>query len=195
MAALLNGASALGWLAKILSETPAKLASEAAKVWSAETPLFLPYLSGERTPHNDPHARGVFSGLASAHERADLAAATLDGVALALRDAFEALARSGSVSSVMGATGGGTRDRFWLSLIASSLNLPIEVYGGAASGAAVGAALLARAISFPLDDLPPLSVSDRIEPNREMSEILDDRYSRFTKLYATTEANRANSVV
>jgi xylulokinase len=194
MAALLNGASALGWLARILSETPAKLASEAARVWSAETPLFLPYLSGERTPHNDPHARGVFFGLASASERADLAAATLDGVALALRDAFEALARSGSVSSVMGATGGGTRDKFWLSLIASSLNLPIEVYGGAASGAAVGAALLARAVSFPLDDLPPLRVSDRIEPNPEMSDILDERYSRFTKLYVTTVTDRANSV-
>lgn len=183
MAALLNGASALGWLAKILAASPAHLAAEAESAWSADTPLCLPYLSGERTPHNDPHARAVFFGLASAHERADLAAAVLDGVALGLRDAFEALARSGSVSTVMGATGGGTRDRFWIELIASALKLPIEVYGGAASGAAVGAALLARSVSLPLDELPPLIASDRIEPSPEKSDILDHRYRRFTELY------------
>ena len=97
MAAMLNGATCLDWAARLIGETDiaALLARVEARFKGPSPVLFLPYLSGERTPHNDADARGVFAGLDVATTAEDMAQAVLDGVALSLVDARDALGETG----------------------------------------------------------------------------------------------------
>jgi len=105
--------------------------------------LFLPYLTGERTPHPDPLARGAFVGLTVRHTQAHMTRAVLEGVAFGLRDSFELMAAAGlhQVSQVR-VTGGGARSALWRQILADVLNVDL-VTVTATEGAAYGAALLA----------------------------------------------------
>ncbi|MBL8572717.1 MAG: xylulokinase [Hyphomicrobiaceae bacterium] len=153
MAALLNGASALAWAAWVLAPERAAadeagaiamlLAEVAAGPDRPSPVIFLPYLSGERTPHNDPHARGVFFGMDGATTRADMTRAVIEGVAFAFAEVQDALAAAGVRASRLGAIGGGARSPLWLQIFADVLERPIETYAGAESGPAFGAARLA----------------------------------------------------
>src|SRR5581483_1535905 len=121
-----------------------------AEGWAPGTEglLFQPYLSGERTPHADPAARGAFVGLSLRHDRGALVRALLEGVAYGLRDSFELLSTLGVDASVARISGGGARSELWLRIVASVLNLPVErvvVEEGAAYGAALLAGLRAGA--------------------------------------------------
>ena len=98
---------------------------------------FLPYLTGERTPHADPDARGAFTGLEIRHDRGALVRAVLEGVACGLRDSFD-LVGGGERGRV---SGGGARSELWLKIVASVLEVPLERLA-VEEGAAYGAALL-----------------------------------------------------
>ena len=101
--------------------------------------LLLPYLSGERTPHNDSNARGVFVGLSLAHGRAHLTRAVVEGVCFAMRDSLELMRQQGVSPSEVRAIGGGARSRMWLQTLANVFGLPlttVQPAGGAAFGAA-----------------------------------------------------------
>jgi xylulokinase len=145
MAALLNGAACLDWLARILGEDDiAGLIARVEAGFSGPSPvLFLPYLAGERTPLNDPDARGVFAGLDQASGADDLVQAVMEGVALALKDAALAFGRDldgGPIAMI----GGGARSPLWMKLVASALGRPLLRLKGGDSGPAFGAARLAR---------------------------------------------------
>jgi len=144
MAALLNGATCLEWIARVLGADVARLIDEVAASFKGPSPvLFLPYLSGERTPLNDPDARGAFANLSYATGRVDLVQAVLEGVAFSLRDgalAFGDAGRSGALPII----GGGARSRLWLQIIASALGRPLQRIAAADIGPAFGAARLAR---------------------------------------------------
>jgi xylulokinase len=103
--------------------------------------VFLPYLSGERTPHADPDARGAFVGLSLEHGRGSLTRAVLEGVAFGLADCLDSVRGVGVEAGRARASGGGARSRLWLQIIASVLELPVEVMGSE-QGSAFGAALL-----------------------------------------------------
>jgi xylulokinase len=105
---------------------------------------FLPYLSGERTPHNDPHAVAIFHGLTTSMGRADLVQAVLEGVAFAFRDGVDAIRATGTVFDRLTLIGGGARSRYWAQVLADVLELPLELRAGAEVGPAFGAARLAR---------------------------------------------------
>ena len=147
MSVILSAAGSLAWLARITGagDEAALLAELAAEGVAADGRLiFLPYLSGERTPHNDAHASGVFFGLRSSHSRADLTRAVLEGVAFALADGLDALeARGGRIESPA-AIGGGARSDLWLRVLASVLDRPLRTVRGGEVGPALGAARLAR---------------------------------------------------
>lgn len=150
MGVILSATDSLNWLAEMTGATPAALEAEAAALHLAREGapsdlLFLPYLSGERTPHNDAAARGAFAGLARASGRGDLALAVLEGVAFAFRDCLDALAAAGTVVERVTAVGGGARSRTWLQLLADTLGVPIDRPQRGDFGAAFGAARLARA--------------------------------------------------
>ena len=146
MEAVLNGAACLDWLAGVLGESDLdRLLGEAEYGFDGPSPVvFLPYLSGERTPLNDPDARGAFAGLSEATGRAQLVRAVIEGVALSLKEAALAFgdALGGDPIPMIG---GGARSPLWMLVLASTLGRPLlKLAGGDHTGPALGAARLAR---------------------------------------------------
>src|SRR5262245_34480932 len=175
MAAMLNGASCLAWAAKLVGadNIDALLARVEAGFRGAGSLLFLPYLTGERTPHNDPYARGVFFGLQAATSTEALIQSVLEGVALSLAEAQDCLGAAGTRVARVAAIGGGSRSRLWMRILASALDRPVVLYREGAQGPAFGAARLARlAVSGEaVSDLCTApAVSETIEPEPALVE-------------------------
>lgn len=190
MSVMLSAAGSLAWLTRLLDaeSESAVIASLEQKAPTTAPPIFLPYLSGERTPHNDPHAKGVFFGLTLDHDGADLARAVLEGVAFALRDGQAALERAGATISDVTVVGGGARSRVWGRVIASTLQRPLCYAAEAEVGPAFGAARLARLAltrEAPEEVCIPPRMSGVIEPDPRLEAELTDRYERFRILYRT----------
>lgn len=188
MSVMLNAAGALDWVARLTGESNPQRLVDAAQATGLRrtTPYFLPYLSGERTPHNDPHARGVFFGLDSQTVPADLALAVLEGVALAFADGMDVLLENGGGVGEISVTGGGARFGYWGQLLAAALNRPLTYRVGGEIGAAMGAARLARlAVTGESPQavcvMPP--ISHVIHPAAELAALLADRRRIFVKLY------------
>ncbi len=195
MGAMLTGASALAFAARLFEVSVQTLEREAATAKGDGGPLFLPYLTGERTPHDDANARGVFFGLDPATSRADCARAVMEGVAFTLADAKAALAGAGDHFTQVSLIGGGAKSRFWARLIASALGVAVVLHKGGETGPALGAARLAEAAAG--GDLqavcvaPP--VAEVIEPEAELSARLGERYVRFGALYQALKGEFARS--
>jgi xylulokinase len=190
MAVMLSAASCLRWVTMLVGAADeAALAREVEALppaARAQSPLFLPYLSGERTPHNDPNAKGVWFGLTHDTDRAALGYAVLEGVAFGLADGCRALQAVGTAVPAASFVGGGARSRFWAELIAGALGLPLVRHEGGEVGAAFGAARLGLLAAEPkarADDVcTPPPILDRIEPPA-WSDMLAPRFERFRHLY------------
>ncbi len=187
MGVILSASDALSWYAGITGLSPEQLTGELGD--SVEPPsqvVFLPYLSGERTPHNDARIRGAFIGLEHGSDRKQLTRAVLAGICFALRDNLMALKQAGTELSALTAVGGGSRSKIWLKLMATILNLPVIVPKDGEFGAAFGAARLAILASgdHSADDicLPP-QTKMIIEPEQSMVGAYDDAYQRYRALY------------
>ncbi|WP_439494964.1 xylulokinase [Bosea sp. (in: a-proteobacteria)] len=144
---VLSAGAALAWVASLVgaSDIPRLMREvEAAGLTIADTPVFTPYLAGERTPHDDAALTGAFSGLTMATTPLHLVQAVLEGVALALGECHAALASSGAPVRQLALVGGGARSRLWARLVASAIGMPLAVSDSAAIGPALGAARLAR---------------------------------------------------
>jgi xylulokinase len=188
MAALLNGASVLAAVAHLLGDADIStlLAEVEARFAGPSRLLVLPYLSGERTPHDDPYAKGVVFGLTGDTSRADLVQAALEGVAFSLADGRDALSVAGTHVASAGIIGGGARSLLWTRLIASVLRIPLRVYAGGARGPAFGAARLARlalGMDNPLDVLVEPPVTQVVEPDAALSDAYEPRLAAFRRLY------------
>src|SRR6056297_903531 len=142
MAAMLNGARPMAWLAGLLNRPIADLLAEAET--AAEGPLFLPYLTGERTPHGDADIRAGFWGLGEATTHGALMRAVVEATAFSFADASDAMRAAGTTPDHLLAIGGGTRSDFLLQMIADVIGVPIGRSDGAEVGPALGAARLAR---------------------------------------------------
>jgi xylulokinase len=148
MAAILSAGMALRWLRdNVLGLTGPDsyvqmTASAEAAPAGARGLLFLPYLSGERTPHMDPQARGLWLGLTAAHGRAELVRSVLEGVTLACYDAYSVLEQLGAQPERIVMAGGGARSALWRQIVADVFGLPVAQLLGADQSAR-GAALLA----------------------------------------------------
>lgn len=187
MAAMLNGASCLAWFASLTSTSIDELVSRVDICYSGPGDLlFLPYLSGERTPHNDPRARGVFFGLSPATEKTALCQAVLEGVAFSLADGVQCLKQSGIDIAGVALAGGGARSRIWARIIASVLGIPVTRYAGNEVGPALGAARLAM-IAAGLGDIreichtPP--IEEVVAPDHRFLPIYQERHRHFQRLY------------
>ena len=144
MGVTLSAAASLAWWAAITGRTEAELLAELGEPSADGTALFLPYLGGERTPHNDPSVRGAFACLSHAADRPALTQAVLEGVAFSLRDCLDALTASGTRIAEADVIGGGSRSRAWIAIIASALGIPLHRLADGETGTAFGAARLAR---------------------------------------------------
>ncbi|MBF9195008.1 xylulokinase [Microvirga terrestris] len=187
MAAMLNGASCLAWAANLLKRDIGELLRETEAAYRKPSDiLFLPYLAGERTPHNDPHARGVFFGLSPDTQQTDMAQSVLEGVAYSFADAKRALEQAGTPLTQAGIIGGGSKSQFWTKIFASVLNIPIIRYQGSDKGPAFGAARLARLAvtgEAPEDVCIAPSVLETVEPDPQLSELYRPRIESFRSLY------------
>jgi xylulokinase len=190
MGVMLSAAGSLRWLRDVMAPGAPydELAGEATGIPAgAAGVLFLPYLTGERTPHSDPHARAAFVGLELGHSRGTLVRAVLEGVAYGLRDSLQLLLDLGVRPEVGRASGGGARNRLWLEIVASVLGLPLEL-SAAEEGAAYGAAVLGGVTAGLFADVHEavdacFRVRDRVEPNDAWRGAYDDGYARFRALY------------
>ncbi len=149
MAVMLSAASSLSWIAALLGRERdigelivAAAAFADSKRAVASAPIFLPYLSGERTPHNDPEATGMFAGLRAEHGADALAFAVMEGVAFSFADGVDVLDAAGARPVRPLLVGGGARSEFWGRMIADVTGLSIDLARGAEAGAALGAARL-----------------------------------------------------
>jgi xylulokinase len=188
MGVMLSAAGSLRWLRNVVGGEEPVLVAE-AEAWAPGTEglLFLPYLTGERTPHADPDARAAFAGLTVRHDRGALTRAVLEGVAYGLRDSLELLRDLGFAASVGRISGGGARSALWTEIVATVLGLPLE-RTAVDEGAAFGAALLAGVRSGRFADAHEavaqcVRVTGRTEPNASWASEYDEGYGRFRALY------------
>lgn len=193
MSVMLSAASCLDWVAKLtgLSSVP-ELLKEVESSAPAEAPLwFLPYLSGERTPHNNPEAKGAFWGLTHEHQRADLCRAVLEGVGFALADGMDVLHATGLKPQRITLIGGGARSAYWRQMLADISGQTLEYRTGGDVGPALGAARLAQIAlhpSTPLAELlPELPLEQVHKPDAARYESYQERRRVFRELYRALE--------
>ncbi|ESW80915.1 xylulokinase [Mesorhizobium sp. LSJC269B00] len=187
MGVILSATDSLNWLSEISGKKAGELTAELGDVLKAPSGVsFLPYLSGERTPHNDSAIRGSFTGLAHESSRAVLTQAVLEGVAFAFRDSLEALKTAGTDLTRVTAIGGGSRSRYWLKAIATALQVPVDIPADGDFGAAFGAArlgLIAATGADPLAVCTAPRTDATIEPDAALGGAYADAYQRYRALY------------
>jgi xylulokinase len=187
MGVILSATDALNWHSRVTGASAADLSSElgdALKQPSGVT--FLPYLSGERTPHNDAAIRGAFLGLGHESDRAVLTQAVFEGVSFAIRDSLEALKSAGTKLSRVTAIGGGSRSRYWLASIATALDLPVDLPADGDFGAAFGAArlgLIGATGADPVEICSAPATAETIDPETALTAAYEDAYQRYRRLY------------
>mgnify|MGYP000853047680 CR=1 FL=1 len=187
MGVFLSATDSLNWWARACGSTAAELTAELGGDLQAPSGVtFLPYLSGERTPHNDAAVRGAFIGLDHSHDRKAMTRAVLEGVAFALRDSLEALQQAGTALDRVMAVGGGTRSSYWLDVVANALNRPLDLPQDGDFGAAFGAArlgLMAAERAEPEQICTPPRVARSHEPDRQLVDAFEAGYQRYKALY------------
>lgn len=148
---------------------------------------FLPYLMGERSPHNDPNARGTFIGMTMDTTRADMTQAVLEGVAFALRDSFEVAKSLGINIERTKICGGGAKSPLWKKIIANVLNVKVDVIESE-QGPSMGGAMLAAVANGEYASVEEIAekfvkVVDTVEPEEELAKAYDARYEQFKTIY------------
>lgn len=194
MGVILSATDSLNWLARLTGQEPAALTQMAeARFTEPGEEIFLPYLSGERTPHNNALARGSFSGLSQSSDPARLAQAVMEGVAFAFADCADALSAAGTNIGRLVAVGGGARSALWLRLIATVLDREIAVpadgdYGGALGAARLG--LCAATGAAPAEVMAPPPIARVVTPDAALRPAYLHQLSRYRALYPAIEEAR-----
>lgn len=190
MSVMLSAASAVTWATQMLGfDNEATLLGAAGTLSPGEqqtAPVFLPYLSGERSPHNNPLASGAWTGLRAQHGRAHLAYAVAEGVGFGLLDGLRTIPPTEPPLHTLSLVGGGSRSAWWAQQLADTFGLTLTVHQDSESGGAMGAARLAwLATGGALDAVcttPPVLQS--FTPDATRGRWLRERHARFVALYA-----------
>ena len=189
MSVMLSAASCLDWAAKLTGmESVQALISAAQQAdENAGDIWFLPYLSGERTPHNNPQAKGVFFGLTHQHGPAELARAVLEGVGYALADGMDVVHACGVTPQSITLIGGGARSDWWRQMLADISGLQLDYRTGGDVGPALGAARLAQIAvnpGVPLATLlPQLPVEQQHQPDAQRHAHYVEKRDTFRRIY------------
>ncbi|MBU2992420.1 xylulokinase [Octadecabacter sp. 1_MG-2023] len=183
MGVMLSATDSLNWWGRITGRSPAELSGALGTSLRAPAAAhFLPYLAGERTPHNDTSLRGSFDGLSHDTTQEDMTQAVLEGVAFGLRDSLEALRSVGAAPQRLFAIGGGAKSEYWVSLIATVFNLPLDLPAGGEFGAALGAARLGICAATGADVsvvMTPPKVDMTVMPDARMVDAYEAAYQTF----------------
>jgi xylulokinase len=187
MGVVLSATASLEWLAGVL-KTPAPQLTKAlgTKLTRPSEAIFLPYLSGERTPVGDSQIRGAIIGLGHETDAKAMTHAVLDGVAFAFRDCLEALKDAGTTVKRVMAVGGGTHSELWLKIIATVLSVPVDLPAAGDVGGAFGAArmglMAATGASYDAVCTPP-KIAKTIMPDLKAKAAYEAAYQRYVKIY------------
>lgn len=194
MGVILSATDSLNWLSRITGQKQSQLsgAAEAGFAGPGEE-IFLPYLSGERTPHNNAAARGAFVGLSQSTDPAKLAQAVMEGVTFAFRDCQRVLNDAGTRIDRLLAVGGGSKSHLWLKMIATNLDMEIALpedgdFGGALGAARLGLCAAEGADPHAIITMP--AIKTVIAPDRALSSAYADQYARYRALYPAIEEAR-----
>jgi xylulokinase len=184
MAVHLSAASCLDWAAVQLRLPGAADVLRVAEAAGAGVgpEIFLPFLSGERTPHNDPCVRAAFVGLDNETTPDRLCAAVLEGVAFALSDGLAALRAGGAPIERLAVIGGGARSRYWGAVLASVLGVPLDYHQQGEIGPALGAArlaLIAATGATPREVCTRPAASETIDPDPAIADRLAPKLARY----------------
>lgn len=200
MSVMLSAASCLQWVTKLLGASSEAVlevqASGLNKVQRANAPIFLPYLSGERTPHNDAVTRGSFHELNNDTDAAALAYAVMEGVSFGLTDGMQALQAAGCDVKQLSLVGGGARSTLWAQQLATLLNINIVTHEESAAGGALGAARLAwLATGTSMADVCKApAITKTYQPDALEKQILEPRYARFRAIYPALKSIQTKSL-
>jgi xylulokinase len=188
MSVMLSAASCLAFTADLLGErdVAALLAQAEQRGLRDEMPLFLPYLNGERTPHNNPDAKAVFFGLHAGTQREDIVNATLEGVCLGMAQGIAALQAVQPGLTRVSLIGGGSRNAYWAQMLADATGLQVVRHADAEVGPSLGAARLAWLACDPGDGarifVAP-EVVDAFEPRAAARARMQERGGRMARIY------------
>src|SRR5690349_21726575 len=194
MGVILSATDSLNWLSHITGKSQPELSGAAeAQFRGPGEEIFLPYLSGERTPHNDSGARGSFVGLSHLSDQARLAQAVMEGVTFAFRDCQRVLADAGTSFGRLLAVGGGSKSQLWLKMIATNLDTEIAIpedgdFGGALGAARLG--LCAAEGADPAEVMTMPGIKQVIQPDASLRDAYTAQYARYCALYPAIEEAR-----
>ncbi|WP_108814792.1 xylulokinase [Loktanella sp. Alg231-35] len=185
MGVILAAADALNWFAGIADKPAAALTDGLGPLQAPGRPLFLPYLGGERTPHNDASIRGSFLHLDHSTDQAALTRAVLEGVTHAVRDSYDALSATGTKINRLIAVGGGSKSDYWVQAIATSLNMPIALPVAGDFGGAFGAARLGMmaATGAGAEVATPPDIARTIDPDTSLTSAFAEAHARYRASY------------
>ncbi|MBP5242693.1 MAG: xylulokinase [Clostridia bacterium] len=188
MGCILSAASCNVWWMNVLQSKDFAAEQAGAEEYLGKNEVyFLPYLMGERSPHNDVNAKGAFIGLRPNTTRTQMTLAVMEGVAFALRDCLEVARENGLKITATGICGGGAKSKLWRKIIANVLGVTVEV-PKIEEGPSYGAAILAMVASGKYATLEEAvkanaGVTERIYPDQTIAKNYDERYNSFRKLY------------
>ena len=175
------------WMDDIIGTTDYATEQKAIEKLGENHVYFLPYLMGERSPHNNPNARGTFIGMTMDTSRADMTQAVLEGVAFALRDSFEVAKSLGIKIERTKICGGGAKSPLWKKIIANVLNVKVDVIeseeGPGYGGAMLAAVACGEYASVEEAAAKLVKVIDTVEPSPELVEKYEARYQQFKEIY------------
>lgn len=175
------------WMDEIIGTQDYAMEQKAIDKLGENHVYFLPYLMGERSPHNDPLARGTFTGLTMDSTRADMTQAVLEGVAFALRDSFEVAKKLGIDVKCSKICGGGAKSPLWKKMVANILNITLEVpeieEGPSMGGAMLAAVACGEFASVKEAADKMVKVAERIEPEAALAAKYEEKYQKFKQIY------------
>jgi xylulokinase len=187
MGVILAATDALNWLSNLTGQSAAALTSDLGDLCAPSKTMFLPYLGGERTPHNDADMRGQFLHLDHATDATAATRAVLEGVTFAFADCQSALAATGTTITRALAMGGGAKSTYWLQALATTLNITLDVPKSGDFGAALGAARLgmmaATGVGAEIATQPPTAHS--VAPIHNFSDAFTASHARYRAAYNT----------
>jgi len=192
MGVTLAATDSLNWLSRNLGAAPEALSANLGERLSGPGQVqFLPYLSGERTPHNDSSIRGAFLNIDIGDGQNQLTQAVMEGVAFSLRDSYEALKSTGTKLSRVTAIGGGSKSRYWVELLATILNMPVDIPEKGDFGAALGAARLAivgATGAEPQSVMTKPAIETTLSPRSDLLDEYEAAYQAWHKIYPAIKA-------
>ena len=192
MGCMLSAASCNKWWNEEILKTTDFAAEQAGIQKLGENQVFyLPYLMGERSPHNDPDARATFIGMTMDTTREDMTQAVLEGVSFGLRDSLEVARSLGLKIERTKICGGGAKSPLWKKMIANIMNMKVDVIESE-EGPALGGAMLAAVGCGEYPDVETIAakmvkVVDTVEPDPELVAKYEERYQKFRKIYPTVK--------